>query len=356
MAAHAITSIEAWNVKQPGDGRSWSLLRLRTGDGIEGWGEAKPLTAESFAGLKAELKDTSAVAYESLRVKLGLHPAAAAVNVACLDILAKAAKAPVYQFLGGPTRHKVRTHTTLHGASDDDLLHSLDASRKAGFKAFAVAVPQPPFRNSGKALVLAAQKRMDALRKAAGEDCDFVLGAAGKLTPGDAQILSAAFERFHLLWLDEPCNTKSLGALRKISSENVTPLGFGEGVTDATVFQNLLKEDAIDVVRPEIALHGISGVRRIAAVAEVYYVAVAPKHSQGPVTTAAALHLAASLPNFVIQHIPYPQSAADREMRRALTGSDMEAAKDGFAALPNRQGLGINIDMQALRKFGSQIV
>jgi galactonate dehydratase len=204
-------------------------------------------------------------------------------------------------------------------------------------------------------MVLAAQRRMDALRKAAGEDCDFVLSGAGRLTPGDAATLSSAFERFHLLWFDEPCNTHSLGALRKIASENVTPLGFGEGATDAAFFQNLLREDAIDVVRPEIALHGVSGVRRIAALAEVYYVAVAPKHSQGPVTTAAALHLAASLPNFFIQHIPFPASAADREMRRALTGSDIETVKDGFAALPNRPGLGITIDTAALRKFGSQI-
>lgn len=356
MATHAITSIEAWNLKQPTGGRAWSLLRLRTGDGIEGWGEAKPLNSESFASLKNHLKDASAVSYESLRVKLNHHPAAAAVNAACLDITAKAAKVPVYQFLGGPTRHKVRSHTSLTGATDDDILKSLEASRKAGFKAFAVDVPQPPFRNSGKALVLAAQKRMDALRKAAGDDCDFVLSGAGRLAPGDAAILCAAFERFHLLWFDEPCNTKSLGAVRKLSSENVTPLGFGEGAADASFFQDLLREDAIDVVRPEIALHGVSGVRRIAALAEVYYVAVAPKHAQGPVTTAAALHLAASLPNFFIQHIPYPDTAADRDMRRSLTGGGIETVKDGFASLPTAPGLGVNIDMGALRKFGSQIV
>jgi len=349
LATHTITSIEAWNLPQ------WSLLRLRTADGIEGWGEAKLLTAESFASLKALLKDASAASYESLRVKLNSHPAAAAVNVACLDILGKTAKVPVYQFLGGPTRHKVRAHTSLSGGSDDALLQSLEAARKAGFKAFAVDVPQPPFRNSGKALVLAAQKRMDVLRKAAGDDCDFVLSGGGRLAPGDAGILSAAFERFHLLWFDEPCNTQSLGAVRKISSENVTPLGFGEGATDAAFFQNLLREDAVDVLRPEIALHGISGVRRIAALAEVYYVAVAPKHAQGPVTTAAALHLAASLPNFFIQHIPYPAASADRDMRRSLTGSDIETVKDGFAALPNRPGLGVSIDMGALRKFGRAI-
>jgi galactonate dehydratase len=349
MATHAITSIEAWNLRQ------WSVLRLRTTEGIEGWGEAKPLTTEAFASLKTLLKDSSAASYEALRVKLKNHPVAAAVNSACLDILARSAKVPVYQFLGGPTRHKVRAHTSLNGATDDDLLKSLDVARKAGFKAFAVNVPQPPFRNSGKALVLATQKRMDALRKAAGEDCDFVLSGAGGLAPGDAGILCAAFERFHLLWFDEPCNTKSLGAVRKLSNENVTPLGFGEGATDAAFFQDLLREDAVDVVRPEIALHGISGVRRIAALAEVYYVAVAPKHSLGPVTTAAALHLAASLPNFFIQHIPYPDAAADRDMRRSLAGTAIETVKDGFAALPTGAGLGISVDISALRKFGSQI-
>ncbi len=350
-----ITSVTAWNVRQPSGTRSWAAVRLATSDGLEGWGECRPLTSPDFASLTQLLKNQQESAFEALRVKLAAHPASAAVNIAALDIQARKAKAPLYQFLGGPTRHKVRAFTALYGASDDELLRALHEARTRGYKAFSVPAPQPPFRNSGRAMVLAATRRMDALRKAAGEDCDFVLSAAGTLTPGDAATLASVFEHEHLLWFDEPCSTASLGPVRKISEENVTPIGFGASATQASYFQNLLREDAIDVVRPELALHGISGIRKIAALAETYYIAVAPRHAEGPINTAAALHLAASLPNFFIQHIPSPPGAPDREMRAAIAGPTIESVRDGFASLSTQPGLGITVNRQAIERFGSLI-
>jgi len=132
LSSEVYMTAEVWNIKQPASTRESSLLRLRTNDGREGWGEAKVLTRESLASLRAHLKDAEASAYEALRVKLKGHAGAAAVNAACLDIMAKTAKAPLYQFLGGPTRNKVRAFTALHGTTDDDLLKSLDRSRSAG--------------------------------------------------------------------------------------------------------------------------------------------------------------------------------------------------------------------------------
>ena len=89
----------------------------------------------------------------------------------------------------------------------------------------------------------------------------------------------------------------------------------------------------------------------MAALAETSYVAVAPHHDGGPIATAAALHLAASLPNFVIQHIPPATAAEDRRMRDALTGTDLEVVRDGYAALPIGPGLGIAVDERALETY-----
>ncbi len=138
----------------------------------------------------------------------------------------------------------------------------------------------------------------------------------GLLTQGDAASVAATVETKHPLWFDEPCSHSNLDALRKVSGETVTPLGFGAGIDDPGVFQALLREGLIDVVRPDIAIFGIAGSRRVAALAEPYYVAVAPRHSGGPVGTAAAIHLAASIPNFFIQHVPLPAAEQDRAMRR----------------------------------------
>jgi galactonate dehydratase len=198
--------------------------------------------------------------------------------------------------------------------------------------------------------MLAARKRVDAVKQAAGSGTDFVLDGGGSLLPADAAGLAEGFERYHLLWLEEPCPISNLGALRKIAAENVTPLGFGRFIQQPGVFQDLLREDAIDVLRPDISMNGISGIRQMAAIAETYYVAVAPYHSGGPIATAAAMQLAASLPNFFIQQFPFPAAEEDRKMRAALAGG-AEVVQDGYAPLPTGPGLGITVNEKVLEQF-----
>jgi galactonate dehydratase len=117
------------------------------------------------------------------------------------------------------------------------------------------------------------------------------------------------------------------------------------------VFQDLLRADAIDVVRPDLGRLGISQARRISAVAEPYYVAVAPFHDGGPIATAAALNLAASLPNFFIQQVPYPGAEEDRRMRARIASQEVETITDGFLQLPRGPGLGITVDESALSEY-----
>ena len=129
----------------------------------------------------------------------------------------------------------------------------------------------------------------------------FRFGWRGPAFTGDAASLAAAFERFHLLWFDEPCRVSNLSTLRKIASETVTPLGLGRTIHDAGGFQDLLREQVIDVLRPSLAWNGLSQIRKMAALAESYYVAVAPFHDRGPMGTAAALTAASLNPYFFIE-------------------------------------------------------
>jgi len=131
----------------------------------------------------------------------------------------------------------------------------------------------------------------------------------------------------------------------------VTALGFGRHLHDAGAFQELLREELVDVLRPSLALNGISQIRKMAALAETYYVAVAPHHNGGPIATAASLHLAASLPNFFIQQIPLPAAEEDRRMRAELAGISVERVTAGFAGLPTGAGLGITVNEDALEKY-----
>lgn len=341
-----IAGVEAWPLREPKSGRRYTIIRVDTRSGLRGYGECGPATKRDVELARGATAGLEASAYEVIWRRLDGAPAIrAGVDMALLDILGRHAKAPVYQVLGGPTRNKVRALAPLDGPA------ALERAQKLGFQAFAVKAPENEFRNAGKSYVQRVTTLIDRLRRAAGADADFVLDGGGALVAGDAQTLAAALEPYHLLWFDEPARLSNLGAVRKIAGECVTPLGFGRTLRDAGEFQDLLREDAADIVRPDMKAHGVSQVRRIAALAETYYAAVAPYHDGGPLATAAALHLAATLPNFFIQQIPLPAAEEDRAMRAALISPGVEAVKDGFAALPAGPGWGVAVNENALERY-----
>jgi galactonate dehydratase len=328
-ADHPIAEIRWFALREPVSGRRYTVLRVKTRSGLTGWGECAHAPAQEAQALEKEWIGKSATRFAALDSS---SPLAGALDVALLDILGKACRAPLYRVLGGPTRHKVRAYA---------------ASNAAAFSAVEISVPKPASRNQGKAY----ENQIQALVNQLPDDRDFVLSARGSLSPGDAASVARAVETSHPLWFDEPCSVSNLETVRKISNETVTPLGFGCNITDAGVFQALLREGLVDVVRPNIAHWGISGARRIAVLAEAYYVAIAPHHDGGPVATAAALHLAASVPNFFIQHVPLPEDTKDREMRSAIVSGAVETPRDGFLQLPTGPGLGIQVNESALEKY-----
>ena len=349
--ALAIASVRAYAPREPVSGRQYAILKIETTSGIAGWGESRAITAAEAARAAAILRGRQATEYVRLHGQLAVLPnVQAAANMALLDIVGQAAKAPVYQVLGGPTRHKARALAPLAGADDAALVAALKRARAAGFRAFLTPAAAPASRNSGRTFVAANRQRLETLRAAGGEDSDFVIDCGAALTPGDASSLSDALERLHPLWLDEPCDLTSLTGIRKISEERVTALGFGRSLTRPAEFQELLREDVIDVFRPDLARNGITQIRKSAALAETNYVAIAPYHDGGPIGTAAALHLAASLPNFFAQQVPLPEAEEDRRFRAALAGTSLETVTDGYLALPTAPGLGLQIDASLVGK------
>jgi galactonate dehydratase len=302
MADLDITALDTWMLREPVSRRGYCVLPLRTKSGLVGFGECGEVSATEVETARRAITGRPATSFEDVRIRLASTPRAqAGINMAMLDLVGKFTNAPVYQVLGGPTRHRVRALASL----DDDLVISLRTRHAAGFRAFAVPLPPVMARNQGHVFAEAVSRRFDKLRVAAA-DADFVLDGAASLTPSDAGRLAAAVEQLHLLWLDEPCPLSNLSAVRKITDESPTPLGFGRHIEQPGEVQDALREEVVDILRPDLARHGISQIRRMAALAETYYVAVAPHHEGGPIGTAAALHLAASLPNFSSNTFPFP--------------------------------------------------
>lgn len=347
-----MASLDAFAVREPVSRRAYTCVRLRTRSGATGYGECAQLSAADLSHLRSAIQGKEASSYESIRRGLPVAASAlAGLDIAMLDLVGQFTKAPIYQVLGGPTRNRARALATIEGSTDDEIASAVTQARAAGHKAFVIPVPPTRSPNHSETLVDATRVRLERARAAAGAGCDFVLDGAGRLTPGDASTLAAAFERFHLLWFDEPCRASSLSGAYRVSSESVTPVGLGRFAAEAGAFQDLLRGDGLDVVRPSVGLHGISHVRRIAALAETYYVAVAPFHEGGPIATAAALQLAASLPNFFIQQVPYPAAEQDRRMRARLAGETTEKIVDGYLQLPHGPGLGIAVNEAAFAEY-----
>ncbi len=325
---HTISQIHAFAVPGPGVKNAYSVLQVNTRSGITGYGECKPLSRTDVEALQ-QLVGQSAYAYEPL-TPMAPPPAQGGLNMALLDIVGKITKTPVYRVMGGPTRFKARAIARLTGSSDSELQASLKQQMAAGVRAFLLPITSPTARNQGSAFVKANVERFQVFRAAAPE-AEFAVESRDHLTPGDASFLAAALEPYHPLWFDEPCTVTNLEALHKISDETVVPLGFGRNISNAGTFQDLLREGVIDLVRPDLLIYGISGVCRIASMAETYYTAMAPWHSAGPIATAAALHAAASMPNFFVLQIPD-------------SGAGSAVIQDGFFELPKGPGLGVTVD------------
>lgn len=353
----AITDLRSWRLREPVSNRRYTVMRLTTRSGLTGYGECAPTNASQIAEAKSVTAGRLAFEAEFIRHRLAAEPALeAAVSNAMLDIVSKAAKVPIYQYLGGPTRNRARVLAHLEQKTEDGLPRAVELAKQRGYKAFTFPLPERSQMTRIQDHIDVIRKRVEHLKSIAGEDSDFVLDGAGSMTPGDAAAVATALEKLHLLWFDEPTSVLTNDALSKITDESVMPVGLGRDVHDAAVFQNLLRWGCIDVLRPSVGLNSVRKIRRMAAIAETHYVAVSPHHDGGPIGTIAAIHLAASLPNFFIQQIPLPASDRDRAMRAAITGGDHELAKDGFAALINSPGLGVQVNEAALGEYSEESI
>lgn len=353
----AVTGLDAWAVRADTDAPSLLVIAVRTGAGATGYGETlagpdpSTMVAEAL-NCASGLVGVDALASVAARDRLGaVSPGIrAAVDMALLDIRGKVAGAPVYDLLAGRTRDKARAMAVLGGTTEAELLEQVAAARGKGFRAFCVPILFPDDRPTrGTAFFAGTEELLEGLRQAGADD--LVLDCGGLTTAAEAAGLAGRLETFHLMWMDEPTGRIGDEALQKIASETVMPLGWGRMLVSSGRFQDLLRLQVIDVLRPDIGLHGIASVRELAALAEAYYTAVAPYHRGGPIGTAASLQVAASIPNFVVQEVRFTLSERERAMHEAMTHGSLPKVADGFFELPDGPGLGLEVDEDALREY-----
>ena len=305
-----ITEIRHFPVREPVSGNRYSILKVTTRAGLIGWGECAYNSAADLRALQLAWIGRPANTYATIA---GATPFRAALDIAFLDIVGKAAKAPVYRVLGGPTRNKVRAYGSVAAVS-----RRRDRRSGAGVAQSGQGLSEPGSRTDRpraqrSRFRACGQRRADAGRCGLGGDFR-----------GDE---TSSVVRRAVLALESRSGAQSLRRDRGsagIRRRESTILAF---------FRRCCVRDWSTWSGRTSAIFGISGVRRIAALAETYYVAVAPRHDGGPVGTAAAIHIAASLPNFFIQHVPVPAAEQDRAMRREMVSPAVETGSGGFLEL-----------------------
>jgi galactonate dehydratase len=185
---------------------------------------------------------------------------------------------------------------------------------------------------------------VEAVRDAVGPQVEILVEMHGRFNPPTAIEIAKELARFQPGWYEEPVPPENLAALKKVT-QAVAPLGVpvatGERLHTSYEYRELFELQAADVIQPDIShFGGLLNTKKLAAWAEAYYILVAPHNVGGPVSTAAALHLAACTPNFKIQE--HFNDFADSYVLDAAPG--LPKVVDGYFPLPQGPGLGLTLD------------
>ena len=281
------------------------------------------------------------------------------IEIALWDLAGKMLGVPVYQLLGGKFRDTVRLYCDSHAGSDFSPEAYAERAREVvalGFDAlkFDVDETETGFRNdkwnwhaSGDEIHWMVE-RVAAVREAVGPSIDLAIDMHGRYDIASGIAVARAMEPFGLLWLEEPVPPENVAAMREVRRSSPVPLCAGENLYLRWGFRDLLEQQAVDFIMPDIPkCGGLSECRKIANMAEVYYVPLAPHNVCGPLGTMASAHVCASIPNFLVLEWHW----IDYEGWDELTIQDQPVIQDGHVVLTSKPGIGLEVNDDVARRF-----
>jgi galactonate dehydratase len=358
-----ITAIHTFLVSE--GHRNLVFVKVLTDEGIEGVGEAYSVgpdeaTVAVIHDFERWLvgEDPSRIEhlwqsmYNGTRFPGGsiVNAAISGIEHALWDIQGKALGVPVYRLLGGACRDRVRVYQSAGGATPDALAENARALiAEYGYTALKIG-PHPPDsdRMPANAVVRAAARRLEAVREAVGPDVDIGVDPHAKIfEPARAVAMAQALKPYRPFFFEEPLRPENVDALAKVAAQVDIPLATGEMLYTKFEFRELLVRQCVDIIQPDICCAGgLLECKKIAAMAEAFYVTVAPHNPMGPVATAVNVQLAACTPNFLIlEYIP-----DDRPGRQDLVREPLRVV-DGYIPLSDRPGLGIELNEEAFAHY-----
>ena len=385
-----LVSARAYAIQTPPPnlgGVFWFFVRLETDDGRVGWGECAVLFSmyglhRSFEQLVEDNFNRYLAGQDPLnrevltkRMYEGLTSQNAgyfssgvisAFDVAMWDICGQHFDAPICDLLGGRYRERIRTYTYMYADLKEGTMASTtgdwrdnpegvaEIGRKLVGEGFT-GLKLDPIRYDGPAapheLPLAeydqAERTIELLRNAIGNQTDILIGTHGQMTPSVSRRLAKRLEKFDPLWLEEPCPPENAEEMARIAASTSIPIATGERLAFVYDFERLFSIGACHYAQPDLgSCGGFTGARQIATLAETHYVLLAPHVWGGPIITAAALQLDAAIPNFLIQESIHKSGLFFDEILK-----EPFVWEDGDLLLPDRPGLGFALDEEKLEPY-----
>ncbi len=345
-----ITSIETFFV-QP----RWVFLKMQTDEGVTGWGEP---VAEGWSRTTAMAvremcdyligQDPRRIQHHWQALRTGgfyrggpiLTSALSGLEQAMWDITGKWLGQPVYQLLGGAVRERIRVYGHVHGATCEEYARTGQVHRQAGFTAVKTCPFGPARFVESPQFVEEVANRVGALRQSVGPAVDIGLDFHGRISPALAPRLIDAVAPYHPMFIEEPCLPENVEALADIARRTNIPIATGERLFGKWAFRELLEKRAAAILQPDLShAGGIFEVRQIAAMGEAYYASLAPHCPLGPIALASCLQVDACTPNFLCQE---QVNLGEGYLKEPLV------IKEGHIDLPEKPGLGIEVDEEAL--------
>ncbi|MCU1237053.1 MAG: Mandelate racemase/muconate lactonizing enzyme N-terminal domain protein [Candidatus Solibacter sp.] len=331
---------------------NWVFCKIYTNGGLVGLGEGSVTSKEATIAAAIQEHERFLVGKDPTDIELLwqgmyrfprwrggpiLNSAISAVEIALWDITGQALGVPVYKLLGGAARTRVRMYLDV-GSTPEEFLRA----KELGYTA-AKATPLSPVKNvvSPGAMVREGVKKLQAIRKAVGDDFDIAVDAHGRCTTTMAIDFCTRVEDLDLLFVEEPTQLEDLGELALLREKTRTHLATGERSFTKYGFADFCSRHLVDYIQPDVChAGGILELKKIGVLAETYRINLAPHNPQSFVSTMASLHVDATTPSAAIQESTLNRTAWIQDLFEG-TGPEV---KDGYAALPSRPGLGVTLN------------
>ncbi|MEA1931612.1 MAG: mandelate racemase/muconate lactonizing enzyme family protein [Euryarchaeota archaeon] len=348
----------------------WTLVRVYTDAGIVGtgeayWGAGAPELIERMKPfvigenpLDIDRMTEHLVQKMSGEGSIGgvTVTAISGIEVALHDLAGKILGVPAYQLLGGKYRDKVRVYCDCHTADEADPIACADEAERVvdelGYDAlkFDLDVPSGHEKDRANRHLRGVEidhkvSIVEAVTERVGSRADVAFDCHWTFSGGSAKRLAEALEPYDVWWLEDPVPPENHDVQREVTQSTSTPIGVGENVYRKHGQRRLIENQAVDIIAPDMPkVGGMRETRKIADLADMYYIPVAMHNVASPIATMGSAHVGAAIPNsLAVEYHSY-------ELGWWEDLVEEDVIEDGYIEIPEKPGLGVTLDMDVVEE------